>query len=258
MLQWVESQTTPVITLVLLALCYALAAIIFVVGLMISRRPIAVALKTTTPVMLTPLGVLVGLLIAFLASRVWTNLDKANAYVAQEASAIRESVLLADNLPQHVGMAVRAAIKTYLQFIEAEDWPAMADGRASLRRIPPGLTDAMKALLSFVPAGPGQELAQQRAVIAIDEALEARRHRIVLSQSTIAPIQWLGIFLLDVLILLTIGMVHVDRPITSAVNLLIFSTAVAGCLVLLMVHDRPFATGGITLQPDTLRDVMFD
>jgi hypothetical protein len=103
MLQWVESQTTPVITLVLLALCYALAAIIFVVGLMISRRPIAVALKTTTPVMLTPLGVLVGLLIAFLASRVWTNLDKANAYVAQEASAIRESVLLADNLPQHVG-----------------------------------------------------------------------------------------------------------------------------------------------------------
>jgi hypothetical protein len=91
-------------------------------------------------------------------------------------------------------MAVRAAIKTYLQFIEAEDWPAMADGRASLRRIPPGLMDAMKALLSFVPAGPGQELAQQRAVIAIDEALEARRHRIVLSQSTIAPIQWLGIF----------------------------------------------------------------
>jgi hypothetical protein len=64
-------------------------------------------------------------------------------------------------------------------------------------------------------------------------------------------------FLLDVLILLTIGMVHVDRPITSAVNLLIFSTAVAVCLVLLMVHDRPFATGGITPQPDTLRDVMF-
>jgi hypothetical protein len=27
------------------------------------------------------------------------------------------------------------------------------------------------------------------------------------------------------------------------------------CLVLLMVHDRPFAAGGITLQPRPLRDV---
>src|SRR5262249_37979592 len=74
----------------------------------------------------------------------------------------------------------------------------MAQGRANLRRIPPGLTDAMTALLSFVPAGPGQQATQERAVIAVEQALDARRHRIVLSQAIIAPIQWLVIFLLDV------------------------------------------------------------
>ena len=95
----------------------------------------------------------------------------------------------------------------------------------------------MKALLSVVPAGPGQQVAQERAVIAIEQALEARRHRIVLSQATIAPIQWLVIFMLDALILVTIAIVHIDRRVTTAVNLVIFSTAVR-CARLASIDDR--------------------
>jgi hypothetical protein len=60
------------------------------------------------------------------------------------------------------------------------------------------------------------------------------------------------------LILLTIAMVHVERPATVAVNLFILSTAVAACLVLLMVNDRPFGTGGITVQPEALRELGSD
>jgi Protein of unknown function (DUF4239) len=258
MLLWLESQTTPVIALLVFALCYVLAAIVFFAVETISRRPIAEQLSTTTPVMLTPLAVLAALLIAFLASRVWSNVDRANTYIAQEASAIRQSVLLADTLPEDTRTAVRAALKQYLRFVETDDWPAMAQGRANLRQIPPGLTDAMTALLSFVPAGPGQQVTQERAVIAVEQALDARRHRIVLSQAIIAPIQWLVIFLLDVLILLTIAFVHLNRRATAVINLVVFSTAVACCLVLLMVHDRPFATGGITIEPDALRDVSPD
>ena len=62
--------------------------------------------------MLTPLAVLAGLLIAFLASRVWSNVDRANTYIAQEASAIRQSVLLADTLPEDTRTAVRAVPST--------------------------------------------------------------------------------------------------------------------------------------------------
>jgi hypothetical protein len=258
MLLWIESQATPVIALLVFALCYVLAAIVFFAVATISRLAIARKLNATTPVMLTPLAVIAGLLIAFLASRVWSNVDRANTYVAHEASAIRQSVLLADTLPEDTRTAVRSALKQHLRFIEADDWPAMAQGRANLRRIPPGLSDAMKALLSFVPLEPGQQVAQERAVIAVEQALEARRHRIVLSQATIAPIQWLVIFLLDVLILLTIAFVHLNQRAAAVANLITFSTAVACCLVLLMVHDRPFATGGITIQPDALRDVGLD
>jgi hypothetical protein len=194
MLLWLESQPTAVIVLLVFAICYVLAAIVFFAVKTISRRPIAEQLNATTPVMLTPLAVIAGLLIAFLASRVWSNLDRATTYVAQEASAIRQSVLLSDALPDDTRTAVRTALKQYLRFIETDDWPAMAQDRANLRRIPAGLPDAMKALLSFSPATPEQQVAQERAVIAIEQALEARRYRIVLSQATISPIQWLVIF----------------------------------------------------------------
>ncbi len=258
MLLWLESQHTIVIALVLFGLCYLLAAIMFVAAAMISQRPVAAELKATTPVMMTPLGIIIGLLIAFLASRVWLNLDNANSYVAQEASAILQSILLADALPEDTRDAVRTAMKTYLQFIEAEDWPAIAAGRASLQQLPPGLTDAMKVLLAFVPKGSGQELAQRRAVVAVERALDTRRNRILLGQATIAPIQWVVILLLDVLILVTIAMVHLGQRTTVAANLFIFSTAIAVCLVLLMVHDRPFASGGLTVQPSALRDIVID
>lgn len=258
MVLWIESQDVAVIALVLFGLCYGLAAIIFIATAIVSPRRIAAELRQTTPVIMTPLAIIFGLLIAFLAARVWSNLDRANAYIAQEASAIRESVLLAETLSGGTPGAVRGAVKKYLQFIEAEDWPAMAESRANLRRPPPDLTEAMTALLSFVPAAPGQQVAQQRAVVAIEQALEARRNRILLSQATIAPIQWLVIFILAGLLLLTIAMVNIDQHAAAAVSLFFFATALAACLVLLMAHDRPFARGGFSVEPEALRSVGVD
>lgn len=163
--------------------------------------------------------------------------------------------MMADALPNAQRSSLHAAMKSYLHFIVAEDWPAMAEGHVTLRRIPPGLTDALTALLTFVPSGPGEQLAQQHAVQEVEQALEARRSRILLSQAVIAPVQWIVILVLTALILVTIAMVHIDRRATVAVNLFIFSTAVAACLVLLMVNDRPFSAGGYTVQPAALRQL---
>ncbi len=257
-LLWIESQATPIIALVVFGACYLLASIIFVAAVIASQRRIALELRATSPVMLTPLSVIASLLIAFLAARVWANLDHANSYVGSEAAAVHEAVMLADALPAGPRAALRDAMRNYRQYVEAEDWPAMMAGRASLRRLPPNLAEAMKGLLSFVPTEPGQQVAQQRAVVAIEQVLEARRNRILLSNAAITRIQWLVIIALDALILVTIAMVHIDRRATTAINLFIFSTAVAACLVLLLVYDRPFSAGGAAVQPDALREIGFD
>ena len=253
MIAWIESQDTSVIVVLVFAFCYLLAAVVLLVGVAISRRPIAAELKATTPVMLTPMSMIVGLLIAFLAARVWSNVDRAQADLTQEANALRTVMLFSADLPGTAQTAVRDAVGRYIRFVETEDWPAMARGDIDLHHVPPDLATVMTTLLSSVPATPGQQIAQQRAVIALEQALQVRRDRILLSRTAIAPIQWNVIILLFALILLIIGMVHVDRPATVAVNLFVFATAVAACLMLLLVNDRPFAAGGFTVQPEALR-----
>jgi hypothetical protein len=255
MLLWVETQDTSMITVLVFAFCYLLAALMFGIGALISRLAIAHHVNATTPAMLTPLGVVTGLVIAFLAARVWENVDHAHVYVAEEASEIRQVVLLADVLPAEVRAELRSEISRYLRYVEAEDWPSMLQGQASLRKLPEGLPDALKTLLTFEPQQPGQQVAQDHAARAIESALQARRNRIVLSEAAITPAQWAVIVLLDSLILLTISMLHVGRHITTAVNLFVFSTAVAACIVLLMINDRPFTAGGITVQPTSLQEI---
>ena len=76
-----------------------------------------------------------------------------------------------------------------------------------------------------------------------------------MSEAAISPPQWIAIILLDALILLTIAMLHVGRHATTAINLFIFSTAVAACLVILMINDRPFNSGGIVVQQGPLHQV---
>jgi Protein of unknown function (DUF4239) len=254
---WIEAQWTTVIALLVFGACYMLAAAIFCLAAILSRRAVAKDLKAVAPVV-TPLCVILGLLIGFLAARVWTNLDRANQYVGQEAGALRDTILLSDALPSDVRTGVRQAVKKHLDFIESKEWPAMASGRANLQSIAVELREAMTILLSFTPVQSNQQLAQQRALVAIEQALEARRNRVLLSKAEIAPIQWIVIISLAVLILITLTMVLIQERLAMAITMFIYSTGIALCLVLLMVYDRPFGVGGFIVQPTVLRDIMPD
>jgi Protein of unknown function (DUF4239) len=255
---WIEAQPTPMIAVLVLGGCYMLTTAIICLITTFSRRAVAQDLRAVAPVTLTPLGVILGLLLAFLASRVWTNLDRAGEYVGREAGALRETVLLANSLPHEVRTSVREAIRMHLRSIESEEWPAMARQQLSLHSIAVGLPEALTAILSFAPTQANQQLAQERAVVAIEHALEARRNRIRLSQAEIAPIQWVVIVAIAVLILVTIALIHIENRLAMLIAMFIFSTAVAVCLVLLVVYDRPFGPGGFVIQPTVLRDVIPD
>ena len=257
MLWWLETQQTPVIVLLIFAFCYVLAIVMLIAAAVISAHPIAGKVNATTPAMLTPLGVITGLVIAFLAARVWANFDHAQAYVVEEATAIRAAVLLSAVLPAEVRTAVRDDMKQYLQFVDTEDWPAMLKGQSNIRQPPPGLPEALTTLLSYDPQRAGQQTAQREIASAIQRALQARRNRILLSEAAISPPQWIVILVLDALILLTIAMLHVGRHATTAINLFIFSTAIAACLVILMINDRPFNSGGVEIERAPLEEIMF-
>jgi hypothetical protein len=249
MVGWIESQSIPLITLVIFVSCYALAAITIAFVTFLSRRAIGEDLKMLSPVTLTPLAVILGLLIAFLATRVWDNVGRARDYIGQEAGALSRALLFADSLPPDVRAKVRSAVKEHVEFVVQHDWPEMAVMNADPREEPVGLRMMVTALLSFTPAQADQQLAQKCALAAIEQAFQARRNRIRLSRTEISPIQRDVILVLFTLIMLTTAMVHIGKPTAMAAALIIFSPAIASCLTLLMVNDRPFAAGGVTMTP---------
>jgi hypothetical protein len=81
--------------------------------------------KGVTPGLLPPLGIIFGLLVAFLASQVWGDLDRARTAVNREASALRAAVILSETFPEQ-GAHLRGLIRQHIQDAERDEWPAMA------------------------------------------------------------------------------------------------------------------------------------
>ena len=83
--------------------------------------------------------------------------------------------------------------------------------QANLARSPGVLTEAIVMLLEFSSTRTGEQVAQERAVAALEQALEARRSRIMLSGVLIDWLQWWVVVLLIVLVLVMIAMSHIDN-----------------------------------------------
>ncbi len=258
MISWIEAQSTLIISLLMLSFCYVMAAAAFGCGVILSRRSVGDELKTVSPVTLTPLAVILGLLIAFIAGRIWENVAHANEHVGQETSALSEIMLLSNALPTEIGNGLRAAVKQHVAFIEENDWPAMARLQTNSFTESASLRAGLTMLLSFNPSEQSYETSRQRVIQSFEKAFEARQNRIRLSKAQIAPIQWTVIVVLTLLILLTTAMIHIGRPAAMAITLFIFSTAIGACLILLMAYDRPFSAGGVSVTPAAFRDILLN
>jgi hypothetical protein len=213
-------------------------------------------LGTITPGVLSPLSAILGIMIAFLAARVWANVDRAEEYVTQEISALRQAALVVKSLPPDVRDRFRGGINEHLKFIVFNEWPAMAEERATLGSNPPPLEDAMTALLSFSPTQTNEQLAQSRALISAEDPFKYRRYRVWLSQAKIEPIQWIVICLVAALIMVTIAAIHIEKKWAMATSLFAFSSAIAICLVLLLDYDHPFGHGDFGITPTQYIEAM--
>jgi uncharacterized MnhB-related membrane protein len=106
-----------------------------------------------------------------------------------------------------------------------------------------------------MPNSEGQRTAQREMATALETAFDARRQRIIISQSQVNLLKWLCLFLQAVCALVAIAMVHSDNRLASIIALGVFATGVAASMLLILAHDRPF-TGEISIRPDALLQVM--
>jgi hypothetical protein len=133
----------------------------------------------------------------------------------------------------------------------------MAHRAAALNAPSPALVQALQLVLSLTTAGSGQEIAQREIVSSLETALDARRHRILVSRDQVNMVKWSCLLLQAVCALVAIAFVHCDDPLAGLVSLALFATGVAASILLIAAHDRPFI-GQISISPQPLLRILPD
>jgi hypothetical protein len=131
----------------------------------------------------------------------------------------------------------------------------MAHRTATLQAIPYSLAEALQLTLTLTPSSQGQQTAQREITTSLENALDARRQRIIISQSGVNLVKWLCLSLQAACALIAIAMVHSDNRLASAITMSLFGIGVAASLLLILAYDRPF-TGEFLVRPDPLLQVM--
>jgi hypothetical protein len=252
---WLHTLPVILMALIVFGFTYLLAAVIYVIVMILAIGERARSFKAVSPGMLPPLGIIFGLFVGFTAAQVWSDGDRANAAVDREASALRSVVILAAAFPGEPETRLRSLISSYIAEAAAQEWPMMAHRKITLQVAPHALAEALQLTLALLPNGPGQQIAQREITAAIESALDARRQRIRISQSQVNWVKWSCLYLQAAAALLAIAMVHSDNRLSSAITMGIFATGVAASVLLIATYDRPFI-GEISVGPAPLLQVM--
>jgi hypothetical protein len=255
--EWLHNLPIPWMAFVIFGFTYLVAAAIYLIVAFLAVGERARSFKAVSSGMLSPLGVVFGLFVAFTAAQVWSDTDRANTAVNREASALRSVVNLASSFPGEPEARIRALVRGYIEEAATREWPMMAQRTATLRLAPPPLVEVLQLDLSLTPATVGQQVAQRDMAAAVENALDARRQRIIVSRSEVDAAKWACLFVQAVCVLLAIALIHSDDRLASALTMGMFASGVATSVLLIAAHDRPF-TGHISVSASPLLQVIPD
>jgi len=201
-------------------------------------RPAMLRLGTgVVPTYFTAISVLLALLTGFVASDAWERQRQAARVVQNERSnllAIHDlSLATVSDMRE-----IRAALTAYADALLTDEWPKMTDGLSS-----PEAGAALGRLMA-VAADPKHDVSGQAAhALLLDAVMSlrtARGERLALSDAQGDQSKWLTLMVLAGLTLISIGLVHLERPVAQVTTLTLFSLAMVTTLGVVALHERPF------------------
>jgi hypothetical protein len=255
MSDWLHELPVPLIAVVVIAGIALLIAVIQLITQRLGAGRWGDAIRGVSPSLLPPLGIVFALIVGFLAVGVWGDVDKARDAVSSEASALRSVVLLSDEYPTATGSQLRGLVRQHIEHAVHVEWPQMRRRDASLAAISAPLREAQHTAFAFRPTDPGRVDAQRELVASLQQAFEARRQRIIVSDSHVNAVKWLGLIALAAVMLAAVACVHVANPRAALAAMSLFGAATAVVFTMLVAQDEPF-TGHLGQKPDLLEQVL--
>lgn len=220
-------------------------------GLLLARRIVKQSGEVTHNDVAGPIigtvGTILAVVLSFLLVTVWQEYDGAAGTVSQEASAVADLFHLAAHFPQPVAGELRSTLRTYVDVVVADEWPAMQSGGTS-PQARAGALETFAIVARFQPRTAADQALQQQALGYATTLQDARRDRLFDNQQGIPGFFWFGNLLLAAI---TVGFCFIFRVRSQAVHLvmtLALSTVIATIFTLIALFDYPFR-GTTQLRP---------
>src|SRR5262249_36012325 len=119
---------TAIVVIGIGVVCVLIYVIVFAFG----ARGWTPAFKAMSPVLLTPLAVVFGLIVGFLCAQVWQDGERANAAWIREAGALRGATLFPQGSPGPAQARINDLVRRHIRDAVDKEWPAMARQTSAL------------------------------------------------------------------------------------------------------------------------------
>jgi len=197
------------------------------------------------------LGVAYTVLLAFVVVIAWQSFDKTNLNVEREANCLVGLYRDAVAFPEAFGGEARGLIRSYIDVVINDEWPALARGQAV-----PAAHELLRKLwaeyVSYEPKTENEKIFLAESVRKLNEIGELRRLRLMDAKTGIHPILWA--------ILIVGGVITVSFPFFFGSENLRAQIAMASMLALVialilftvLMLDFPF-TGSLYIPSDAFK-----
>jgi hypothetical protein len=193
------------------------------------------------------LGVIYGVLMAFVVFVVWTHFDTARVAVESEADCTSDLYRMAYGFPADTQNQIRNDLNYYVQSVIDDEWPAMAAGHSS-----PATERALDRLWvtysAMNPATSREVTLYQESISRLNDLSNSRRERIIASRSGVPALMWFTLIFGGLATIVFTYFFGAENGRAQAGMTILLTALIALVLFLICALDYPFK-GDMAIRP---------
>lgn len=238
---------------VLLAIAIVTTSIALSVGgLWLTRRLVSPAVlqrhHDVAGFLIAIVGLIYGVLQAFVVFVVWTGYEDAKSAVEIEANCAADLYHISYGLSPALQTDIRADLRAYVNDVVTYEWPAMSAGKSSPEA--DRSTDRLWFRFSTMnPKTPRDTALYQEAISRINEMGNSRRQRLLASHDGVPAVMWFILIFGGVATVAFTYFFGAENQKAQALMTALLTAVIALVLFLIAALDYPF-TGDVRIRPE--------
>jgi hypothetical protein len=228
-----------------------------VAGLVVFHRYVSIDVRRAhndvAGFIISVVGVIYAVLLAFIAVAVWADFNKTEGIVEREASLAGDIFVDALDTPEPVGGEIRRHLREYVDRVVHDEWPALRAHERS-DRAAAALRELRTAVFRSVDRGP----VFQEILDRLNSLYDARRERLFQANQGLQAIAWFVVIVGGVL---TVAFTYLFGAPNLRLHLAmtgVLAASIALVIILIVAFDYPFrGAASVTSEPfaNVLRDM---